>query len=102
MTQHNIDSTQQYIDRDILNAFNELINKGLTCSLILKHRRGEVTTVLKCTNKRTNVATGPINDAASEPDGRKEKKKRKKGGKKKLENLLLKQQLVEKKGLPPS
>ena len=95
-------NSEPYIDGEILSAWNELISKGVECSLFLRHRKGNVSTVLKSNKKIFSEAIEPLHDAASRQD-RKGKNKRKKGGKKNLEGLLsYHQYLVEKKGLPPS
>ena len=92
--------TLAHADYALLQCWNEKVSKGFECSLILKHSKGKVTTIL---TSRSSTLPEPRNKkiATKTPAG---DNKRKKGqSKKRLEALLSYQKrLVEEKGLPPS
>ena len=118
------DVTLASADPDILQCWEEKVRQGAECLLLLKHSRGKVTTILKCSKTRRPEAKAHSTVPAQAEkwmkkknrEGKKtlvpappphieaKKKKVRKGcKKKKLDALLLyHQRLVEEKGLPPS
>ena len=105
-----LNGTLVLVDPSILSCWEEKVKQGLDCSLMLKHSKGMVNTILKC-----NVVVGSPDarkpspqSAASSPQTQERKKKKKKkrknnGGRKKLESLISYQErLTKEKGLPPS
>ena len=96
-----------FVDPSILSCWGEKVKEGFDCILMLKHSKGKVTTVLKCSKL---VASPDARKSAPQPavsptqvEVAKGMKKRRKMNKKKLESLLSYQErLVREKGLPPS
>ena len=95
------------VDPSILSCWGEKVKEGFDCILMLKHSKGKVTTVLKCSKL---VASPDARKSVPQPavsptqvEVAKGKKKRRKMNKKKLESLMSYQErLVREKGLPPS
>ena len=92
--------TLAHADHALLQCWKEKVSKGFECSLILKHSKGKVTTILTSRSSRL-PEPGNQKTASKTPAG---DNKRKKGhSKKRLEALLsFQKRLVEEKGLPPS
>ena len=95
------DVTLVSADPALLLCWEEQVRQGLECSLLLKHSRGKISTILT-TSK--SVSPEPKAPRPSHSHAEKKKKSKNKGGKKKrLERLLsYHQRLVEERGLPPS
>ena len=95
------------VDPSILSYWEEKVKEGFDCTLLLKHSKGKVTTILKCSKL---VASSDARNSVPQPavsptqvEVVKRKKKRRKMSKKKLESLLSYQErLAREKGLPPS
>ena len=95
------------VDPSILSCWEEKVKEGFDCTLLLKHSKGKVTTILKCSKL---VASSDARNSVPQPavsptqvEVAKRKKKRRKMSKKKLESLLSYQErLAREKGLPPS
>ena len=98
------------VDASLLSCWEEKVKLGVDCSLVLKHSKGKVVTILKCSSA---IAKRPPNSSSSRAasssasphaEEKKKKKNKNKGGrKKKLEAMLSYQKrLVVEKGLPPS
>ena len=95
------------VDPSILSYWEEKVKEGFDCTLLLKHSKGKVTTILKCSKL---VASSDARNSVPQPavspiqaEVAKRKKKRRKMSKKKLESLLSYQErLARGKGLPPS
>ena len=95
------------VDPSILSCWGEKVKEGFDCILLLKHSKGKVTTVLKCSklvaspDPRKSVPQPAV--SPTQVEVAKGMKKRRKMNKKKLESLLSYQErLVREKGLPPS
>ena len=95
------------VDPSILSCWGEKVKEGFDCILLLKHSKGRVTTVLKCSkwvaspDARKSVPQPAV--SPTQVEVAKGMKKRRKMNKKKLESLLSYQErLVREKGLPPS
>ena len=95
------------VDPSILSCWEEKVKEGFDCTLLLKHSKGKVTTILKCSklvassDARSSVPQPAVSPTQAEVAKR--KKKRRKMSKKKLESLLSYQErLARGKGLPPS
>ena len=77
------------------------MKKGVECSILIKHSRGKITTIL--TTNRSRDIDAKVPDPVTSQAEKMVKKKNKGGRKKRLEALLsYHQRLVEEKGLPPS
>ena len=91
------------VDPSILSCWEEKVKEGFDCTLLLKHSKGKVTTILKC-NKL--VASSDARNSVPQPavsPTQAEAAKRRKMSKKKLESLLsFQERLVREKGLPLS
>ena len=95
------DVTLASADPAILLCWEEQVKKGVDCSILIKHSRGKITTILTSSKNRNVEAKVP--GVAHSPSEKILKKKNKGGKKKRLEKLLsYHQRLVEEKGLPPS
>ena len=97
------------VDASLLSCWEEKVKQGVDCSLVLKHSKGKVITILKCSEVVLKCPearnSNPLPSATPSPHAEeKKKRKRNKGGKKKkLESMLsFHQRLVDEKGLPPS
>jgi len=95
------------VDPSILSCWEEKVKEGFDCTLLLKHSKGKVTTILKCSKLvASSDARASVPQLAVSPtqvEVAKRKKKRRKMSKKKLESLLSYQErLAREKGLPPS
>ena len=97
------------VDASLLSCWEEKVKQGVDCSLVLKHSKGKVITILKCSEMVLKSPearnSSPLPSSTSSPHAEeKKKRKRNKGGKKKkLESMLsFHQRLVDEKGLPPS
>ena len=97
------------VDASLLSCWEEKVKQGVDCSLVLKHSKGKVITILKCSEVVLKCPearnSSPLPSSTSLPHAEeKKKRKRNKGGKKKkLESMLsFHQRLVDEKGLPPS
>ena len=99
------------VDASLLSCWEEKVRQGVDCSLLLKHRKGKVITILKCSAVALNnpaarnsspLTSSPVPPHAEEK--KRKKKKRNKGGKKKKLEAMLSyhKRLVDEKGLPPS
>jgi hypothetical protein len=104
MTVTNIpDVTLASVDPALLSCWEEKVKQGVECSLLLKHSKGKIFTILKTSVSRRPdaVASSPIPSLAEKI---KKKKKKNKGNKqKRLESLLsFHQRLVDEEGMPPS
>jgi hypothetical protein len=91
------------VDPEILLCWGNMVRQGSDCSLLLKHSKGKITTILKSTGsrilkKKDPSPTPPISTPAEK------KRKKKRGNKQKRLKALLAyhQRLVVEKGLPPS
>ena len=96
------DVTLAYADPNLLLCWEEKVKQAAECTLLLKHSRGKIETILKVRSAKILHPKVLLSaDLLSTPA---EKKKKKKGNKnKRLEALLsYHQRLVEDKGLPPS
>ena len=94
------------VDPSILSYWEEKVKEGFDCTLLLKHSKGKVTTILKCSklvassDARNSVPQPAVSPTQAEVA---KSKKRRKMSKKKLESLLSYQErLAREKGLPPS
>jgi hypothetical protein len=96
------DVTLAFADATLLSCWEEKVRQGAECSLLLKHSKGKLFTILKTSEARSPEAKAPA--PASTSPAKKKKKKRNKGSKKKrLEALLsFHQRLVDEEGMPPS
>ena len=96
------DVTLAYADRDLLLCWAEKVKQGAECTILLKHSKGKIETILK--SRSSKIIQPKILPSADKPSIPAENKKMKKANKKKrLEALLAYQKrLVEEKGLPPS
>ena len=78
---------------------------GAECTLLLKHRKGKITTILTSTSTRIlepKVSPSTHKESSNQADKKKTVRK-KRNSKKRLETLLsFQRHLVEEKGLPPS
>ena len=94
------DVTLAHADLALLQCWKEKVSKGFECSLMLKHSKGRVTTILTSSSLKIPVPR----KSKPAPKISAEVITRKKGlSKKRLEALLSYQKrLVEEKGLPPS
>ena len=94
------DVTLAHADHALLQCWKEKVSKGFECSLMLKHSKGRVTTILTSSSLKIPVPR----KSKPAPKISAEVITRKKGlSKKRLEALLSYQKrLVEEKGLPPS
>ena len=94
------DVTLAHADLALLQCWKEKVSKGFECSLMLKHSKGRVTTILTSSSLKIPVPR----KSKPAPKISAEVITRKKGlPKKRLEALLSYQKrLVEEKGLPPS
>lgn len=98
--QDSTDVTFASADPALLACWEEKVKQGASCSLLLEHKKGVITTTLKCSSTRK-----AFNAEGCSPsfNSQAEKKKKKQGNKKKLKALLSYQEcLVREKGLPPS
>jgi hypothetical protein len=103
MTDTNIpDVTLASVDPALLSCWEEKVKQGVECSLLLKHSKGNIITVLTTSMLRSSEAKASLSSKSSQAD--KTKKKKNKGDKKKkLESLIsFQQKLVKEKGLPPT
>ena len=95
-------------DASLLSCWEEKVKLGVDCSLVLKHSKGKVVTILKCSSaiakRPPTSSSSPAASSTTSPQAEEKKKKKNKGGrKKKLEAMLSYQKrLVVEKGLPPS
>ena len=95
-------------DASLLSCWEEKVKLGVDCSLVLKHSKGKVVTILKCSSaiakRPPTSSSSPAASSTTSPQAEEKKKKENKGGrKKKLEAMLSYQKrLVVEKGLPPS
>ena len=96
------DVTLAFADCDLLLCWEEKVKQGAECTLLLKHSKGKIETILK--SRSSKISQPKVLPSADKPSIPAEKKKRKKANKKKrLEALLaFQKRLVEEKGLPPS
>ena len=96
------DITLAYADRDLLLCWEEKVKQGAECTLLLKHSKGKIETILK--SRSAQIIQPKVLPSADKPYIPAKKKKRKKAGKKKrLEALpAFQKRLVEEKGLPLS
>ena len=94
------DVALDHADLALLQCWKEKVSKGFECSLMLKHSKGRVTTILTSSSLKIPVPR----KSKPAPKISAEIITRKKGlSKKRLEALLSYQKrLVEEKGLPPS
>ena len=93
--QDSSDVTLASVDPTLLSCWEEKVKQGADCSLHLQHKKGVITTILKCSSTRKAPC--------SSKNAQARKKQKKKTSKKKLGALLsYQQQLVDEKGLPPS
>ena len=95
------------VDASLLSCWEEKVKQGVDCSLFLKHSKGKVSTILKCSQvvlKSPEARnSSPLSSSPTLPHAERKKKKRNTRGKKKLESMLsYHQRLVVEKGLPPS
>ena len=89
--------TLALVDPSLLSSWEEMVKRGVECSLTLKHSKGKITAMLQCTTPASSSA--PSSTSSAE----KKKKKRKRNKEKSLKALLdYHQRLVVEKGLPPS
>jgi hypothetical protein len=97
------DVTLACADATLLSCWEEKVRQGAECSLLLKHSKGRIFTILKTSEARIPEAKAPA-PASTSPAEKKKTKKRNKGSKKKrLEALLsFHQRLVDEEGMPPS
>ena len=92
------DVTLGSVDTTVLSCW-EMMKQGADCSLHLEHRKGVITTILKCSSIRKTFDAKGI---PSSKHSQAENKKKKQGSEKKLHSLLAyDQRLVQEKGLPP-
>ena len=77
-------------DASLLSCWEEKVKLGVDCSLVLKHSKGKVVTILKCSSviaKRPPTSSlSPLPSSATSPQA--EEKKNKGGRKRKLEAML--------------
>jgi hypothetical protein len=108
MTDTNIpDVTLASADPTLLSCWEEKVRQGVECSLLLKHSKGKIFTILK-----TSVLRSPEAEASAPKPSlakkvketvKEKKKKKKRNTTKRLESLLsFHQRLVDEKGMPPS
>ena len=100
-----IDVALVSVDPALLSCWEEKVKQGIECSLLLKHKRGKITTTRQCSSTPSPAVAkpnfSPYSSLAEKEKG--EKKKNGSGSKKRLEALLAyHQRLVTEKGLPPS
>ena len=98
------DVTLACADPALLQCWEEKVRQGAECSLLLKHRKGKITTILKSTSTRVlepKVSPSTLKESSNPAEKKTVRKKR--NSKKRLEALLsFQKRLVEEKGLPPS
>ena len=88
-------------DKDILIAWNDLVSKGVDCSLFLKHRKGGVSTTLKC--YKHNLIKDPSHASNSISPATRKKSRSSKEKERRFKSLIhFQQQLSRNHGLPPS
>ena len=100
----NPDVTLACVDPALLQCWEEKVRQGTECTLLLKHRKGKITTILTSTSTRIlEPKVSPSTHKESSNQADKKKTVRKKGNsKKRVETLLsFQRHLVEEKGLPP-
>ena len=90
--------TLALVDPSLLSSWEEMVKRGVECSLMLKHSKGKVTAMLQCTlpapSSTPSLIPSPSSAMRRKKRGRKEKR---------LKALLnYHQRLVVEKGLPPS
>jgi hypothetical protein len=102
MTDTNIpDVTLASADPALLSCWEEKVKEGTECSLLLKHSKGEIITILTTSVSRSSEARAPVTSKASQAEKTKKKKKNKGNKTKRLESLIsFQQKLVRDKGLP--
>ena len=94
----------------IVLCWEEKVRLGAECSLLLKHSKWKIVTILKSSSlrsKKPNISSSsiivPPKDGKPITPPKAEKKKKNRNKKKRLESLLAyHQRLVTKKGMPPS
>ena len=92
------DVTLGSVDPTVLSCW-EKMKQGADFSLHLEHRKGVITSILKCSSIRKTFDPKGI---PSSKHSQAENKKKKQGSEKKLHSLLAyHQRLVQEKGLPP-
>ena len=99
------DVTLACVDPALLQCWEEKVRQGAECTLLLKHRKGKITTILTSTSTRIfEPRVSPSTDKEYFNQAEKKKTVRKKrNSKKRLKTLLsFQRNLVEEKGLPPS
>ena len=96
--QDSIDVTLAHVDPSLLSCWQEMVKRGVECSLLLKHRSGKMIATLQCTTSSTRSSSPSTSSSSAK------KRKKNRGNKmKRLEALLAyHQRLVTEKGLPPS
>ena len=96
------DVTLASADPQLLLCWEEKVRLGAECSLLLKHSKGKIFTILKSSSFSTQKPNVPSSTPEIPPKaGKKKRKTRNK--KKRLESLLAyHQRLVTDKGMPPS
>ena len=88
--------TLALVDPSLLSSWEEMVKRGVECSLMLRHSKGKITAMLQCTTPASSSAPSSTSSAEK-------KKKRKRNKEKRLKALLdYHQRLVVEKGLPPS
>lgn len=96
------DITLAYADPNLLLCWDEKVEQGSECTILLKHSKGKVKTILR--TRSVKILHPKVLPSAALLSTPAEKKKKKNGNKKKRLEALLSchQRLVEDKGLPPS
>ena len=97
--QDSTDVTFASADPALLACWEEKVKQGASCSLLLEHKNGIITTTLKCSSTRK-----AFNAEGCSPsfNSKAEKKKKKQGNKKKLKVLLFYQErLVSRRDYHP-
>jgi hypothetical protein len=91
------------VDPALLSCWEEKVKQGVECSLLLKHSKGKIITILKSIVSSSPEAKASPFLKPSLTEKPKKKKKNKGNKTKRLESLLsFHQRLVEEKGMPPS
>ena len=98
---HNV--TLASADPALLLFWENMVRQGTECSLLLKHSKGKIITILKSTGPRIFKQKDPSPTPPDSTPAEKKKKKKRGNKQKRLEALLsYHQRLVQEKGLPPS
>ena len=97
------DVTLSSADPHLVLCWEEKVSLGAECSLLLKHSKGKIITILKSSSFNSQKPKISSFSPVVPPKAGKKKPKKARNNKKRLESLLAyHQRLVTDKGMPPS